>query len=501
MTPTKLTGFDVPVADPSGDLLDMNDEARGLVRYVEEKSKKLPFTLGILGKWGEGKTTLVKLLRYHLSHPQGSERKLDFVEFSAWPYNTSEKLWRALIVNIARTLYEQEGDADAPARDGAGPGLFGSFADFLSGEVVLRKQETEYEQFLRLLDRADYGSLDKRTPEVQLDEGATTEALVSGAVSALGTASPILTALFRLLGIEPPKVDVQKLIRHANEVKRENIEALEHFRAVFKEMLARRPEEKKQAGPVYVFVDDLDRAQPDVALDIIESISIALYDVECVFILAVDERLIAEGLRLRYPKLFADDKENVSSGKGAEYLEKIIHFRTRVPPRRDAQVQRLIAGEYPEWAAVGDLVMAVAGTNPRRVKQYCERLNFQSLTGKGIFAFVPRPTDEEEVAAEPAEPLQPPPPRAGPEDEVKPVPGEAAPKVIKPAALSHVLRGLPYEEVTGIALNLGRPLGAFPGDSPGDKIDALVSAFSGDNISKLLEEIESMHPGLLDEIE
>jgi hypothetical protein len=491
MKPGKHSGFDVPVEDPAGDLLDMDGEARGLVRYVAEKSKKLPFTLGILGKWGEGKTTLVRLLRYHLSHPEGpgSGRRLDFVEFSAWPYNTSEKLWRALIVKIARTLYGQEEDAEEVARpgEGAGPGLFGSVADFLSAEVVLRKQETDYEKFLRRLDRADYGSLDKRTPEVQLDEGATTGALVSGAVAALGTASPIFTALFGLFGIEP-RIDAQKLIRHANEVKRENIEALDHFRAVFKQMIAERPEEKRRAGPVYVFVDDLDRAQPDVALDIIESISIALYDVDCVFILAVDERLIAEGLRLRYPKLFAD--------KGAEYLEKIIHFRTRVPPRRGEQVQRLIAGEYPEWAAVGDLVMAVAGTNPRRVKQYCERLNFQSLTGKGLFAPAARPPEEEEMPQQPDGETPPPTDVEQGVDAGPPPPDTTAPKVIRPATLGRALRKLSRDEVSEIALNLGHPLGSLTGENLEEKIDSLVSIFS-DNLDRLVEEIRSTHPELL----
>jgi len=330
---------------------------------------------------------------------------------------------------------------------------------------------------------------------VQLDEGATTEALVSGAMTALGTASPMFMALFGLLGIEP-KVDVQKLIRHANEVKRENIEALEHFRTVFKEMIAKRPEEKKRAGPVYVFMDDLDRAQPDVALDIIESIGIALYDVECVFILAVDERPIAEGLRLRYPKLFADDKDHVSSGKGAEYLEKIIHFRTRVPPRRDEQVQRMIAGEYPEWATVGDLVMAVAGTNPRRVKQYCERLNFQSLTGKGLFALVARPTEAEDPQPQQPSPPEPPTP---PEDESEIVPGEIAPKGIKPAALRRALLKLHVDDVSEIALNLGQPLATFPGNSMEEKIDALVTSFSH-NMGRLVEEIRSTHPDVLDGI-
>lgn len=390
-------GIDAPIDDPAGDLLDMDEEARGLARYINEKVKKLPFTLGIFGEWGEGKTTLVKLLRYHLAHPEGGpEREVDFVNFSAWPYNTSEKLWRALIIEIAHTLYgpppapdgkrEAAGRSVPRRRRGLRAGALGAFSDFLSGELVLREREpTRYETFLRRLDRADYGNVGRRGSEVQMDEGATMAAFVKGAVTALSTVSPLAAGVRAFFGFEA-KDDIAKIVRQNNEAERESIEALTNFRQIFDDMIEGRPDERKRAGPVYVFIDDLDRAQPDVALDIMESISVALGGVECVFIVAVDERLIAEGLRLRYPKLFADDKANGLSGKGGEYLEKIIQFRTRVPPRRPEQVQGLIAAEYPEWAAVGDIIRLVAGTNPRRVKQYCERLSFQRMTGRGLFA-------------------------------------------------------------------------------------------------------------------
>ncbi len=145
---------------------------------------------------------------------------------------------------------------------------------------------------------------------------------------------------------------------------------------------------KARGEAVYVFIDDLDRAQPDVALDIMESIRIALAHVDCVFIIAVDETLISQGLRLRYKELFADEKKanlnNTLTTKGQEYLEKIIQFRTRVPLRTAEQTKRLIAAEFADWTPAGDIIQTIANNNPRRIKQYCQRLIFQKDVGSSF---------------------------------------------------------------------------------------------------------------------
>jgi len=93
--------------------------------------------------------------------------------------------------------------------------------------------------------------------------------------------------------------------------------------------------------------------------------------------------LIAQGLRLRYKELFTDSTGDFAT-KGREYLEKIIQFRTRVPPRTAEQTQRLIAAQYPHWTPAGDIIQSIAGNNPRRIKQYCQRLSFQRLVGSNF---------------------------------------------------------------------------------------------------------------------
>jgi hypothetical protein len=392
---TSGRAIDEPLTEPGADLLEMDQHAKALASYIKQ-DRKLPFTVGIFGEWGEGKTTMVNFLKRHLkppAPPEGPASPFNFVTFSAWPYTTSEKLWRALILEIAKVLYHVEAQVPdtnqlavrAPEAVDTRPDLIGKFADFLHGDLF-RKQEqppelSKFEKLVKELDRTDYGKISKRTPTAAADQEAMMSAVVSGALSVLGTVSPLAAGIRSFIGWEPKLNSEQSNESSGGEAASEEVEALPRFQKLFREIL----EAKAGKDPVYVFIDDLDRAQPDVALDIMESIRIALSEGDCVYIIAVDERLIAQGLRLRYRELFAKEEDVAIATKGQEYLEKIIQFRTRVPPRTPEQTQRLIAAEFPHWTPAGDIIQGIVGNNPRRVKQYCQRLSFQNMIGSTPF--------------------------------------------------------------------------------------------------------------------
>jgi transposase len=390
--------IDEPLTQPGNDVLDMDRHAKALADYIKQ-NRKLPFTVGIFGEWGEGKTTMVNFLKLHLTPPQieGPPSPFYFVSFSAWPYTTSEKLWRALILEIAKVLYRVDPKTleieQPPEPPKSRPDMIRRFTEFLHGDLFRAKPKpcelSNYEKLVKKLDRTDYGKISKRRPDESLDQEAVMSAVVSGALSVLGTVSPLVAGIRAFIGAEPkPRPEAEANGEESNE----EVEALPRFQRLFRELL----ETKIGKAPVYVFIDDLDRAQPDVALDIMESIRIALSEGDCIYILAVDERLIAQGLRLRYRELFAEDKDATIAAKGQEYLEKIIQFRTRVPPRTPEQTQRLIAAEFPHWTPAGDIIQSIVGNNPRRVKQYCQRLSFQNMIGSTTFMLRSAPEPEQE---------------------------------------------------------------------------------------------------------
>jgi hypothetical protein len=485
---TSARAIDEPLEEPEGDLLDMDQHARALANYIRQ-DRKLPFTVGIFGEWGEGKTTMVNFLKRHLmaQRPlpaEGPPAPLNFVKFTAWPYTTSEKLWRALILAIAKELYHvdpeqeerEETEKRKPDSNIPRPDLIGKLTGFLHGDLFRKKEPppklSEYKKLVQELDRVDYGKISKRTPKDQLDQEEVMSAVVSGALSVLGTVSPLAAGIRSFIGGEPKLNSGSPGEGVEDDQPSAEMEALPRFQKIFREIL----EAKAGKDPVYVFIDDLDRAQPDVALDIMESIRIALSEGDCVYIVAVDQRLIEQGLRLRYRDLFENEAERDIETKGQEYLEKIIQFRTRVPQRTPEQTQRLIAAEFPHWTPAGDIIQSIVGNNPRRVKQYCQRLSFQNMIGTP-FTVGSGPVDE----------------NVREQSSVQ----EAEATVSELKDLSRYLRppGFPEEKIQELFVELSESYGAFQG-TPLEKLQALLKKYET-NLDVVRDAVDVITPSLL----
>src|SRR5258708_30523737 len=77
-----------------------------------------PFTAGVYGEWGSGKTTFVSFVAEYLERlapalPSGGASTL-FVPFSAWQYKTADEIWRALILTVARKILDVPDPAGQP---------------------------------------------------------------------------------------------------------------------------------------------------------------------------------------------------------------------------------------------------------------------------------------------------------------------------------------------------------------------------------------------------
>ena len=134
---------------------------------------------------------------------------------------------------------------------------------------------------------------------------------------------------------------------------------------------------------IVVLLDDLDRCQPQVALDVLETIKIFLFEsagtpenatgrqgAQCLFLVAADERLVAQGLRARFGSDVPDDEARA-------YLEKIVQLGVDLPAVEPAGAYALVAEWAPEWAAAADLIVAGLAGNPRRMKQQSTLLSYR----------------------------------------------------------------------------------------------------------------------------
>jgi len=342
-----------------------------------------PFTVGIYGEWGAGKTSLVQLLHYHVeAREPGSTH---FIFFSAWRYKAADELWRALILTIAQTLYGRQpvdgAAAAAPPTRADGGGL----RRYLEGAAWGGDDSAPvdpYDQLVQRLDATLYGGISRgRTAESQLNNEEMMVVALKPATTALESVSPFFATIRKLFGLDD-KIDFVSLLhQQKNEATRDRIGSIEQFRIEIKTMFLQRAPDKR----VCVFIDDLDRVMPDVALDLMEAIKSLLDGVNCTFIVAADQQLIGQGLKARFRDIDAPAGMRVSEfyeKKGREYFEKIVQLGIPVPEPTMDEAHRYIAAQFPAWAAVSDLLVTACGINPRRLKQYCVLADYRLAVWK-----------------------------------------------------------------------------------------------------------------------
>lgn len=385
-----LKTSDAPILDPDDDLLGMAEYGKTLADFI--RTVDPPFTIGIYGEWGDGKSSYVELAHYYLSEAAQKEKSQDvvFISFGAWPYTTSDELWRALVLEIARVLYNVPEDVfdEKPAASGeTAPktvGLLPLIDQFLRQDALAMKKpapppdpNADFKTLVSKLDRKLSARIERQAKDhMEINQEAALLAVVSGMLSALGPISPLLAQVRAFLGLKPEIKLTELFQQKKNESTREAIQSVKEFQEEFARLFATQASGKR----VCVFIDDLDRCLPNVALDLLEAVKIFLGDVDCIFIVAADQQLIGQGLRLRYRDLYESSKTDYIDAylgqKGQQYFEKIIQLGIPVPPRTDEQAHEFISAQFPRWTPATDLIQAASGHNPRRLKQFCNLLSF-----------------------------------------------------------------------------------------------------------------------------
>lgn len=95
---------DVPIEDAEHFNFDIYTNA--LLKIISNDNNKTPFSIAINGKWGSGKTSLMKTLKKKLDVKSGDSgnRKVRTVWFDAWKYSETESMLAALIFEILEEI-------------------------------------------------------------------------------------------------------------------------------------------------------------------------------------------------------------------------------------------------------------------------------------------------------------------------------------------------------------------------------------------------------------
>ena len=389
-TPRRFTTTDVELTDPAQDFFGWDFRARNLATALALPVRPTPFTLGVEGDWGSGKTSFINLALAHLGTPQPpapadketplADRltcyrhefsgifgrlppsRVYLLKFDSWVFTQSEAdvdyLFPLYVVQVLRDYLLASGllKADAPEaslarrmarvlpRMGKGLSTLGQgLADIVlpgAGKVI------EGIQYL-----AGTSDAEKKAVEAGTDPGLM---------------------LAQLVRFKPDFYGMVKALLAPDDDQRRAMERSHSLRPPYNRFV--------------LVVDDLDRVPPLTAVNITEKIKLFMDVPGCIFVLAADLQVIRQGLQKKLGK-------DVSEAEGKNYLDKIVKIQYQVPHLSRQQVREILRQqEYQLFnlafvrngecdSGVLDLVQTfpMIAENPRSLKRVLNTFDFAML--------------------------------------------------------------------------------------------------------------------------
>lgn len=273
------------------DFLDFDYLIETLDMIISDNSL-LPSSIGVYGDWGSGKSSLIRMIMKKYENSTGTV----CLNFNGW-------------------LFENYDDAKTA--------LIGSILD------KIKENRTLGEKAKRCIDGL-YKSIDKIK---LLKYGAKygTDFLLTGGIGTLteigikGILSNFKTENYeKIIDIDKIKENIKSELDDT-EVRKD----IKKFQSNFNELLNETKIEK-----LIIFVDELDRCNPDTILDTLEAIRLFLFTGNTIFIIGADERHISYAVKKKF-----DNIEGIKIDIGKEYLEKIIQYPIRIPRLNKKEVE------------------------------------------------------------------------------------------------------------------------------------------------------------------
>lgn len=266
---------------------------------IINNDKLLPCTIGIFGDWGSGKSSLMKMIEQSYE----KEDNILCIKFNGWLFEGYEDAKSALLSTIIHQTIEKR-NIEGKAKDIA--------KKLLKSIDWLKVAKTTTKHGLAFLTTGGIGNVILGINDIaNLD----TEKLKDFA----GNFSE---------GKYDNEIDRIKKIKD----EKEKIDVdIKEFHSSFAELLT-----ETKVNKLIVFIDDLDRCDPNTVIETLEAIKLFLFAPNTTFIIGADERLIKYAVKRRFPEI--PGEKEVSR----DYLEKLIQIPIRVPALSEHELQTYI---------------------------------------------------------------------------------------------------------------------------------------------------------------
>lgn len=277
-----------------------------LIVEIAMNRELTPSTIGLYGDWGSGKSSLMKLAQERIEELSKAKKKADeddipktlCIEFNGWLFEGYEDTKTSLCGTILDTLDDEK--------------RFGP-------EVAEKAKE--------LIKKIDFKKIVGKGVKFGIDY------LLTGGIGALTdlTLSSILNSIKNQTGTIESK-DIEEVLAKFKTEEKTRTE-IKKFRDEFKQLL-----KDSKVENVVVFIDELDRCNPDTVLDVFEAMRLFLFVDGMSFVIGADQRLIQYAIKTKYKEVPGN---NLDIGK--EYLEKVIQYPITIPQLNHAEVNQYLA--------------------------------------------------------------------------------------------------------------------------------------------------------------
>jgi len=307
-----------------------------------------PFTVGLFGKWGVGKTSIINVLKERLL-----SKDVATVIFDIWKHEV-DSLRRTFLKEATNQLKKQD------------RGLEDTFTlDYAVDSPVTRVFQGGFK-------------LSKKIKPIMISMllGVIIVAVIIGLKwnQALGTYLSIVlgggavsTILVYLLQ--------QGLTTETTTITQDRFQDPHEFEEQFKII-----RDETQASKFLIIIDNLDRASHEKAVELLSTIKTFLEQKKCVFLIACDAKAIEKHLENVYSAYLKDPESKIAFDT-EEFLRKFFNAYLRIPKFIDTEIQtytdELLEQTNIKALANSEVSYVIASAfreNPRQIKQFINTL-------------------------------------------------------------------------------------------------------------------------------
>ena len=332
--------IDTPRAAGSKDLLGVDKSIRALVRFIG--TAQMPTTLAIQGEWGSGKTSLMNQVRHALC----------------------------------------EGLEDAEGGSDAGKPFYGIWVNTWQYSLMRSPEDV----LLHVISGITHEvvSIIQRRHHTRLENTLDSVKGMLGRLALVGAKAAASKA-----GVPGAAVDA---LVPSSKTRSEVEDFREKLAGAIRDCLAADEQAGTAKRGFLFFIDDLDRIDPPVAVQILELLK-NLFEVNhCVFILAIDYDVVVKGLVPKFGPLTSSNEREFRS-----FFDKLIQLPFTMPVP-SYQIEEYLAsalveigyytpqvlqqeqvGGAPLIEVLAQMVKLSTGANPRSVKRLINTLSLINI--------------------------------------------------------------------------------------------------------------------------